>query len=345
MTKNEPLLFYNIPANDFMIGAYAAYYIGLDRDIEDAENAAENVAYNFNFRATNPTSMLDIMKDAFVGENSPWVLIDHRSNQDKTHGNLHGAHLITLYHKQSQQIVIAMPGFEPESSPLEMLQDLKQITFMGVCDQSRALHQYATDVETLMGGGTITDSKGHIHPVTNKKPLICAHSMGTIAGQMMALDGYQTLLIEPRPVHDNLLNQLQKNMLNVTGKSLNHDDMIARLTHFSITVRARHGNVWNSLIAPWKKAYKTGETYSYCNNDKPRIWDRFITTFHRLECVVPSLLDTPKSRLSKLYNGKMFLRPHPSPNIGLIDEIIENTPPGSQLRRLRRHLNQHLKRA
>lgn len=334
MAQNTPQQFYSIPLKDLFIGAYAAYYVGLAEEKGQAR-------CDFNFRAINHNDMIDALKEAFTQENAPWVLIDHRYKKDSNGApqHLHGAHFITLYHKTSQQIVIAMPGFEPHSPPAEILRDLNQVLIRGVQDQSKELFDYAHLIQDHIKHGQITCPNGDIYTVKNKKPLICAHSMGTIAGQMMALLGYKTILFEPRPVHDTLLKKLNKNMAAACGVSLPKTDMLARLNANCINIRARHANTWNSLIAPWKTAYPAGITYSYCNNQSPRLIDRFITTLHRLECVVPSLLDTPTSRLAKLYNGKMSLRQHTPAHYTLLDDIIENSPENSSLRRIKQRVS------
>ena len=277
-----------IPLRDALIGIYAAYYIGAQgREVKDHLN------YNFNLRAKNRFNMGAAMDHAFGQPDSPWVVIDHLSDKRRDADNktqaLHGAHFVALYHKDSKRVMIAMPGLESDDNIGDTFMDLQQMALGGMRGQSAALYAYTKNVEQKIADGAFKGAEGAPLDIRGT-PVIGAHSMGCTAAQMMAVDGYKTILIEPRPVHGGLIRRLAQNFKHVTGANVDAHDVVARLDAGTVNIRSRHSNVWNSIILPWVQQREVGQNYAYGVEGKPaQPADRGIGTLHRVEMSVPSL--------------------------------------------------------
>lgn len=294
MTARDGLTFHadaqagGIPLGDALIGIYAAYYIGAHgNEIKDHLN------YNFNLRAKNSFNMGAAMEHAFGRADSPWVVLDHLSDKRRDAGNtdkpLHGAHFIALYHKDSKRVMIAMPGLESDDNIGDTFMDLQQMALGGMRGQSAALYAYAKQVESKIAAGDFKGAEGAPLDIQGK-PVIGAHSMGCTAAQMMALDGYKTVLVEPRPVHGGLIRRLSRNFEHVTGTHVEAHDVVARLDNSAVNIRSKHANIWNSLILPWIRQRDVGENYAYgIAGQAVTPADRGIGTLHRVEMSVPSL--------------------------------------------------------
>lgn len=295
-----------IPAADALIAVYAAYYIGSnDREVKD------NLNYNFNLRARNSFNMTKAMEQAFGRADSPFIVLDHLSDKRRDSGNkteaLHGAHFIALYHKESRRVMIALPGLESDDNPGDTLMDLKEMTLGGMRGQSRALYRYTKDIDAKIAAGAFKDAEGNPLPVDGGI-VIGAHSMGCTAAQMMALDGYQTVLVEPRPLHHALLQRLSSNLAAITGAPrLGDDAVLKKLDDTTVNIRSGYANVWNSIILPWVKQREAGQNFSYQQaGHKVTPADRGIGTFHRVEVSVPSLNGDTEA---KAYAGGVTLTP------------------------------------
>lgn len=311
-----------IPLRDALIGIYAAYYMGSqDHPVKDHLNA------HFNLRAKNTFNMTAAMEHAFGKEDSPWIVLDHLSDKRRDAENkteaLHGAHFLTLYHRASGRVMIAMPGLESDDNPGDTLMDIKEMAVGGMRGQSTALYNYTMQVEKMIADGAFKGADGHPLPVTGGI-VIGAHSMGCTAAQMMAIGGYQTVLVEPRPVHDGLINRIAGNYAKITGNEKpDADTVVEKLDASSVNIRSRHSNVWNSIILPWIKQRETGESFAYTTEGhevKPA--DRGIGTFHRVEMSVPSLNGIPEARG---YEDKATITRSPRHN-NLITDILQNNP-------------------
>lgn len=309
-----------IPLRDALIGIYAAYYMGSqDNPVKDHLNA------HFNLRAKNAFNMTAAMEHAFGKEDSPWIVLDHLSDKRRDAENkteaLHGAHFLTLYHRASGRVMIAMPGLESDDNPGDTLMDLKEMAVGGMRGQSTALYNYTMQVEKMIAGGTFKGADGNTLPV-NGGIVIGAHSIGCTAAQMMAIGGYQTVLIEPRPVHDGLISRIAGNYATITGhEKPDAETVIEKLDASSVNIRSRHANVWNSVILPWIKQRETGQSFAYTTEGhavKPA--DRGIGTFHRVEMSVPSINGIAEARG---YEDNAVVTPSNRHN-NLITDILQN---------------------
>jgi len=313
-----------IPASDALIAIYAAYYIGSnDREIKD------NLNYNFNLRARNSFNMGATMEQAFGRDDSPFIVLDHLSDKRRDAANtseaLHGAHFIALYHKESRRVMIALPGLESDDNPGDTLMDLKEMTLGGMRGQSRALYRYTKDIEQKIASGDFRGADGKPLPIDGKV-MIGAHSMGCTAAQMMALEGYQTVLVEPRPLHHSLLQRLSSNLSSVTGAPrLSDEAVLEKLEDTTVNIRSSYANVWNSIILPWVKQREAGQNFSYAQEGhRVTPADRGLGTFHRVEVSVPSLNgDTA----AKAYAPDVSLRVAPA-HKKLLEDIGRHPIPG-----------------
>ncbi len=309
-----------VPLHDALIGIYAAYYMGsMDNPVKDHLNA------HFNLRAKNAFNMTAAMEHAFGKEDSPWIVLDHLSDKRRDAGNkteaLHGAHFLTLYHRASGRVMIAMPGLESDDNPGDALMDLKEMAIGGMRGQSTALYNYTMQIEKMVADGAFKGADGTPLPVTGGI-VIGAHSMGCTAAQMMAIGGYQTVLVEPRPVHDGLIDRIAGNYAKITGhEKPDAETVIEKLDASSVNIRSRHSNVWNSIILPWIKQRETGQSFAYTTEGHTVTpADRGIGTFHRVEMSVPSINGIREARA---YEDNVTVTPAARHN-NLITDILQN---------------------
>lgn len=309
-----------VPLGDALIGIYAAYYMGSqDNPVKDHLNA------HFNLRAKNAFNMTAAMEHAFGREDSPWIVLDHLSDKRRDAQNtdtaLHGAHFLTLYHRVSGRVMIAMPGLESDDNPGDTLMDLKEMSIGGMRGQSGALYHYTMQVEKMIADSAFRGADGNALPVTGGI-IIGAHSMGCTAAQMMAIGGYQTVLVEPRPVHDGLINRIAGNYAKITGhEKPDTETVVEKLDASSVNIRSRHSNVWNSIILPWIKQRETGQSFAY-TTDGHTITpaDRGIGTFHRVEMSLPSINGIREARG---YEDNVTVTPSARHN-NLMTDILQN---------------------
>ncbi|HYD17592.1 MAG TPA: hypothetical protein VEF76_03840 [Patescibacteria group bacterium] len=311
---------HSLPLQDALIAVYAAYYIGAQgRPGKDHLNA------HFNLRAANVYNMTGAMEKAFGREDSPWVVLDHLSDKRRDPANktqaLHGAHFLALYHRASGQVMVTMPGLESDDNPGDTLMDLKEMTIGGMKGQSAALYGYVKEIEKKIAAGDFTDANSRPLPVSGSI-VIGAHSMGCTAAQMMALDGYKTVLVEPRPLHDGLINRIAGNYAKITGqKKTAAHAVIEQLGKSAVNIRSAHSNIWNSLILPWIRQQDHGENYAYSTKGhRVTPADRGIGTFHRVEMSVPSLAGNSEA---KAYVSDAFIAPVTTHN-NLATDILQN---------------------
>ncbi len=306
-----------IPLRDALIGIYAAYYIGAH-----GHEVKDHLNYNFNLRAKNRFNMGAAMDHAFGQPDSPWIVIDHLSDKRRDAGNashaLYGAHFIALYHKDSKRVMIAMPGLESDDNFGDTLMDLQQMALGGMRGQSAALYAYTKNVEQKIAAGDFKGADGQPLDVSGR-PVIGAHSMGCTAAQMMALDGYKTVLIEPRPVHGGLIRRLAQNFKRITGGRVDAHDVVARLDKSAVNIRSRHSNIWNSIILPWVQQREVGQNYAYGIEGKSvQPADRGIGTLHRVEMSVPSLNGNAEA---KAYEASTIIAPAQGQHRPLLADI------------------------
>lgn len=333
--KDAPAVLYpdttgrnGIPVADALMGIYAAYYVGShNRDAKDHLNA------HFNLRALNRFNMADRLVAAFGQPDSPWIVLDHLSDSRRDgrpqaapmHGAMpmhsampmHGAHFLALYHRASQRVMVAMPGLESDDNPGDTLMDIREMAFGGMRGQSKALYHYVRGLENR----TFTDQDGQPLPVRGQ-PLIGAHSLGCTAAQMMALAGYETVLVEPRPLHQGLLRRIADNFARITGGAKPAAaEVLARLQDTTVNIRSAHANVWNSVILPWVRQHDAGLDLAYTHAEhRLRPADRGIGTFHRVEKAVPEISGYTEA----LGYEKPAQLSHAQGHKTLLADIIEN---------------------
>lgn len=307
-----------IPLRDALIGVYAAYYIGAN-----GNEVKDHLNYNFNLRAKNTFNMTAAMDHAFGQPDSPWVVIDHLSDKRRDAANtdkaLHGAHFVALYHKDSRRVMIALPGLESDDNIGDTFMDLQQMAIGGMRGQSAALYAYVKEVETKIAASAFKGPDGAPLDIVGK-PVIGAHSMGCTAAQMMAIDGYKTVLVEPRPVHAGLVRRLSKNFEAIAGEHVEAHDIVARLDDSAVNIRSKHSNVWNSLILPWIRQREVGQNFAYgIDGQGPVPADRGIGTLHRVEMSVPSLNGHTEA---KAYEAGVTIAPTQGKHRPLLADII-----------------------
>lgn len=317
-----------IPLNDALIAVYASYYMGSRRHAH-----ASHLNAHFNLRAKNTFNMDAAMEHAFGQPDSPWVVLDHRSDKRRDAGvntadAMHGAHFLTVYHRDSGRVMITMPGLESDDNVGDTLMDLQQMALGGMRGQSRALYNYAEEITKKIADGAFLDEQGSPLRITDDKPLIGAHSMACTAAQMMAMSDYQVVLVEPRPVHNGLLKRIADNHAAITGEDRPDIERVANILHnTSVSIRSMHSNVWNSVILPWIRQRELGENFVYSkegHNVVPA--DRGIGTFHRVEMSVPSLNGNEEA---KAYEASAFVRPaEAGEHRGLLADIARNNAKG-----------------
>lgn len=315
----ETYRLHDIPLADALIAIYAAYYIG-------ARDGArrDHTSLEFNARARNTYNMDYAIQAAFGQKNSPWIVLDHLSDRRRdpdSDARVHGGHFIALYHKQSKRLMVALPGMEYDDGPLDTLEDLVEMTVGGMRGQTRALHGYVHDIEARLKAGAFRGADGKPLAAAGP-PVIGSHSMGCTAAQVMALDGYNVILVEPRPTHGGLLKRLGRNYFHVTGKQMDHKTMLGRLDAHTVNLRARHSNIWNSVILPWARQWKTGRNFVYGDEKPAVLLDRFITTFHGVEVAVPSLMNNFNTKVAKGYRDGVGISPVNTAPIPLFADIF-----------------------
>lgn len=313
-----------IPLNDALIAVYASYYTGSRRHPH-----ASHLNAHFNLRAKNTFNMDAAMEHAFGQADSPWVVLDHRSDKRRDAGvnttdPMHGAHFLTMYHRATGQVMITMPGLESDDNLGDTLMDLQQMALGGMRGQSRVLYNYAEEITKKMVAGVFVDAQGQPLPMAADKPVIGAHSMGCTAAQMMTLADYKAVLIEPRPAHNGLLNRIAGNFAAITGGERPDVDTVAeKLDGATVNIRSQHSNVWNSVILPWIRQRELGKNFVYGVEGHAVVpADRSIGTFHRVEMSVPSLNGNEEA---KAYEGSAFIRPaQAGEHKGLLADIAQN---------------------
>lgn len=313
-----------IPLNDALIAVYASYYMGSRRHAH-----ASHLNAHFNLRAKNAFNMDAAMDHAFGQPDSPWVVLDHKSDKRRDAGvnttdAMHGAHFLTVYHRASGRVMITMPGLESDDNLGDTLMDLQQMALGGMRGQSRALYAYAEDIRQKIADGAFVDATGKPLRITDDKPVIGAHSMACTAAQMMAMSDYQVVLVEPRPVHNGLLKRIADNHAAITGEDRPDIEKVANVLHnTSVSIRSMHANVWNSVILPWIRQREVGENFVYSKEGHKVVpADRGIGTFHRVEMSVPSLNGNTEA---KAYEAGAFVRPaEAGEHRGLLADIVRN---------------------
>lgn len=303
---------HEIPLADAMIGIYAAYYIG-----EKGHEVKDRLNVTFNKRAMNSYNMDAALKAGFGQEDSPWVMLADSSaprvTEKAERARQHGGHFIAMYHKKSRQVMIALPGMEYDFSLQDTVDDAKEL-ILGSKRQSAALHEFTKEIEHKIADGAFIGPDGLPLPIAGARPVIGSHSMGCLPAQVMGAQGYNTILVEPRPIHYGLLRRIGDIVGSLTGQRPTQEDMLGQLDAGCISLRARHANVWNSVLLPWVKEKRVGLNFTYGDEKPAKLIDRFITAFHAAEVAVPSLMNTKEARQApKFRRGVTLLPDEPAP--------------------------------
>ena len=193
-TDQAPINFHGIPVQDVMIATYASYFSGTDKQGN----------FDLGSRAENTFGMNDALLENFTGDNAPWIMLDSLSdgrNNSNASEDMQGAHLVAMYHKGTQQVVITMPGMEYDYSLTDTLDDAKQL-ISGSVEQTQALQRYAEHITSKIKNNEFIDGDGVPLEIASDKPIIASHSLGSKPTHVMSITGYQTIMMEPRPLTD-----------------------------------------------------------------------------------------------------------------------------------------------
>lgn len=295
--SQQPISFHNIPAPDALIGVYASYFAGAKK-VE--ENSKPSIKVDFGMRAKNVYDMDSAMEEGFGKPDSPWVMLDGLSdgrNQSVAGQDMSGGHFLTMYHKDTKQVMIALPGMEYDYEekkflgiiPADTIHDGLEL-LSGTQKQTKALHNYAKDIERRIERAEFTDDKDEPLEIADAKPIIASHSMGCKPVHSMAAMGYKVIAIEPRPLTKGYIANIKRHCKKVLGHDTHAKDIYKNISDNCVTVRAEHCNVWNSTVLPWVKQHQTRETYTYGNGQKATVADRHLAGHHAAEVLTPSLI-------------------------------------------------------
>jgi hypothetical protein len=284
-----PIDFHGIPAEDAMIGMYASYFSGID----------ENGNFRLDSRAPNTFGMNNALLENFTGLDSPWIMLDSLSdgrNGSAINDTIAGGHFITMYHRKTQQIMIAMPGMEYDYNPNnetispDTWDDLGEL-INGNQHQTIALREYIEAITDRMLNGEFTDTDGTQLILQNDRPVIIGHSMASRSIHVMAIAGYDTIIVEPRPLTNNYLEDITALYTDTIGTRLVQREILAGIAEHNITLRAANANIWNSPLMPWTSVHYIGDYYIY-GNGGTNFADRHVAGTHAAEVAVPSILRT-----------------------------------------------------
>lgn len=281
--EQAPVNFYKIPAQDAMIAIYASYFSGTDKQGE----------FKLESRAENTFGMNEALTENFTGKDSPWVMLDSLSdgrNDSNQGSDMNGAHFVTSYHKDTGQVVISMPGMEYDYGPLDTLADAKEL-ITGNIGQTKALKAYAETITEKIQNGEFKDSNGNALQISGEKPIIASHSLGSRPTHIMALDGYKTIILEPRPITNDYVDGLNKLSQDILGYSQTHDEVTSALDENVVSIRAANANIWNSPLMPSTQVHHVPNTYIYGTGNKATFADRHVAGDHAAEVAVPSSME------------------------------------------------------
>jgi hypothetical protein len=289
--QQETIDFHGISAQDAMIAVYSSYFSGTDKDTG---------SFNLDSRAGNTFGMNDALAENFTGNDAPWVMLDSLSdgrNNSNAGNDMQGAHFVAMYHKDSQQVVITMPGMEYDYAPSDTLDDAKKL-FQGNYAETQALKGYVDLITDKMQSGEFQNSDGGSLEILNDKPIIASHSLGSKATHVMSVAGYQTIMLEPRPITDGYVEKLRTLYDANFETPKSSQETIDALDANTISIRAGHANVWNSPLMPWTDVHNVPDTYIYGTGDGATLSDRHVAGDHGAEVAVPSIMRAMDSETS-----------------------------------------------
>lgn len=297
----QPDTFYDIPATDIVIAVYASYFSGTNKHGD----------FDLDSRAENTFGMNNALLESFTGENAPWIMLDSLSdgrNDSNVGANMHGAHFITMYHKDTQQVVITMPGMEYDYSLTDTLDDAQQL-FSGSLEQTKALREYTELVTHKIQANEFFNKDGIPLDISSDRPIIASHSLGSKPTHIMSVAGYKTIMTEPRPLTGGYINDLNDLYKKVYGAAVSPADITDALDQNTISIRAGHANVWNSPLMPWENVHIVPNTYVYGTGEAPSLSDRHVAGDHAAEVFVPSIMRAlnPLSSADEAPKGKIHM--------------------------------------
>jgi hypothetical protein len=281
--EQQAIDFHGIPAQDVMIAMYASYFSGVGQDGR----------FDLDSRAINTFGMNDALTENFTGDNAPWVMLDSLSdgrNNSNTDNNMAGAHFVTMYHKDTQQVVITMPGMEYDYGPSDTLDDAKQL-ITGSNGQTQALQGYVEYTSDKIKNAAFKDADGKTIQLSSDKPIIASHSLGSKPTHVMSVAGYDTIMMEPRPLTGAYIDSLAELYQDTYGGDIKTaEDIIGSLDLNTVSVRAGHANIWNSPLMPWTSSHNVPNTYIYGTGEGATLSGRHVTDDHAAEVLVPSTM-------------------------------------------------------
>jgi hypothetical protein len=271
------------------MGVYASYFSGVNKTTRE---------FNIASRAINTYGMGEALEHSFNTEDSPWIMIDSLSdgrNNSQAGADMHGSHFSALYHRSTQRIVIAMPGMEYDYSLQDTLDDVSQL-ITGSRAQTNALKAYAENIEQDMSKGKIRDKNGKALPLAHSKPIIASHSMGSVPIHVMTLAGYETFMLEPRPLTNGYLSHVAGLHAQLYKKDSpkTAEQALEALDQRSASLRAAHANIWNTPLNPFTLVHNIRNSYAYGTGNKATFSDYHLAGDHAAEVAVPSIVSQYK---------------------------------------------------
>lgn len=315
--QQQDIRFQNIPAPDALIGIYASYFVGAHQQETDGK---PSIKINFGMRSKNVYDMDDAMKEGFDTKNGPWIMLDSLSdgrNGSKAGIDMGGGHFLTIYHKETKQIMIATPGMEYDYSLKDTVEDAIEL-FTGNQKQTKALYNYVRETEDKISKGLFQDHEGDSLEISNPKPVIAAHSMSCKPAHTMAALGYPVIAVESRPLTNGYLKSIADMCKNLSGEKIEVSKAFRNITKNCTSVNAQHCNVWNSVVLPWVKQRTTGERFEYGTNKKATLADRHVAGHHAAEVLTPSLLTA--------FNTNSAAMKAPKRQDGMILQSVKSRP-------------------
>lgn len=316
---------------DALMAVYGSYYIGSNQHNPN-DGLLSNRNTDLDGRATNTYGMNNAMRKAFSNPDSPWVVMDDSRRWMERHGNdtlaeqqrvMGNGYFVTLYHKDSGQIMIASPGLEGDDDPgtrtdrailtthwlQRSVADIGDIAFNareGVdgtthLRQTRAEREYIHElsgqirrgeIQVNVNGRAVQLQMGE-HEDPRGRFVLAGHSAGTIAAQTLSGLGYRSFLIEPRMYDNNFEGRMINNLEYITGHRSSGEDFRANTERSAINLRSSFSNIWNdgNTLPRNEFAHQSpGRDYVYHIPGQEAGDNFLIASQHRVEVSVPGLL-------------------------------------------------------
>jgi hypothetical protein len=194
---------------------------------------------------------------------------------------------------------------EWNDGPMDTLDDARQL-LSGSAEQTLAMAAYVTEIETMMRNSEFTDSNGNPLQFLSEKPIIASHSLGGKPTHLMAMAGYQTIMMDARPMTNGYIDSLMDLHEITFGETIDKISTLETLDANSIDIRAAHANIWNSPLLPWTDVHVVPNSFVYGTGEVATLADRHVGGDHAAEVFVPSIMHAvdPLSSASQAPKGR-----------------------------------------